>query len=260
MNVHTTTIKDKEVPRWRPLHRMPHWKLTPKRTITLLVLLALVIFAFIHSLGRGAVILDTEESDEDILRSLKKELKGLLTSTRGAQLHSKQRDTVMFVTANTLYNTTRFTDLACEMSHAKKMNVLLMYVGTNSSDTVAFSFRANYRDKTNCPLIWHDARYEYSSVYKQIDATEEVLAVAVDLTGPAVVVYLDDEEDWFMQSLEKAVYWRRPAISLIQLKRSALANLRWIAELSPSALMGMSSFCSCVFCDGVDFSVELSAD
>ena len=97
-------------------------------------------------------------------------------------------------------------------------------------------------------------------MYKQIDATEEVLAVAVDLTGPAVVVYLDDEEDWFMQSLEKAVYWRRPAISLIQLKRSALANLRWIAELSPSALMGMSSFCSCVFCDGVDFSVELSAD
>ena len=78
-------------------------------------------------------------------------------------------------------------------------------------------------------------------MYKQITATEEILGQAVDLTRPSVVVYMDDEEDWFMQSLEKAVYWRRPAISLIQLKRSALANLRWIASLSPSALMGIAS-------------------
>lgn len=191
-------------------------------------------------MGGGAVILDTEENDEDILQSLKKELKGLITGSRGDQHHSKQRDTAMFISANTLYNTTTFTDLACEMSLSRKMNVLLLYVGTNSSDTVAFSFRANHRNKENCPVIWHDARHEYSSVYKQTTATEEILSEAVELTRPSVVVYLDDEEDWFMQSLEKAVYWRRPAISLIQLKRSALANLRWIAQLSPSALMGIS--------------------
>jgi len=99
MNVHTTTIKDKEVPRWRPLHRIPHAKLTPKRTILLLFLVAVVIFAFTHSLTRGVDILDAEENDDDILRGLKKELKGLLSSTtaRGDQQpHSKQRDTAMF--------------------------------------------------------------------------------------------------------------------------------------------------------------------
>lgn len=241
MNVHTTTIKDKEVPRWRPLHRIPHGKLTPKRAILLLFALFLVIFAFTHSFGAGVDILDTEENDEDVLRSLKKELKGLL-KTRTDQ-HSKQRDTAIFVTANTLYNTTRFTDIACEMSLTKKLNVIIMYMGINSSDTVPFAFRANHRDKSNCPVIWHDARHEYSSVYKQLTATEDILKEAVDLMRPSVVVYLDDEEDWFMQSLEKAVYWRRPAISLIQLKRGALANLRWIAHLSPSALMGIHPNC-----------------
>jgi hypothetical protein len=241
MNVHTTTIKDKEVSRWRPLHRIPHGKLTPKRLILLLFALFSIIFVFTHSLGRGVDILDTEENDDDVLQSLKKELKGLLTTR--ADHHSKQRDTAIFVTANTLYNTTRFTDLACEMSLAKKLNVLIMYMGINSSDTVPFTFRANHRDKANCPVVWHDARHEYSSVYKQLSATEEILKEAVDLTTPSVVVYLDDEEDWFMQSLEKAVYWRRPAISLIQLKRGALANLRWIASLSPAALVGIHPSC-----------------
>src|SRR5271167_3009495 len=100
MNVHTTPIKDKEVPRWRPLHRIPHGKLTPKRAIILLFALILVIFVFTHSLGGGVDILDPEENDEDVLQSLKRELKGLLT-TRMDQ-HSKQRDTAIFVTANTL--------------------------------------------------------------------------------------------------------------------------------------------------------------
>jgi len=55
-----------------------------------------------------------------------------------------------------------------------------------------------------------------------------------------VAVYVEDEEDWIMQVLERVVYWRQPAISLIQLKRGALPNLRWISTLTPSALAGIS--------------------
>jgi len=42
-----------------------------------------------------------------------------------------------------------------------------------------------------------------------------------------------------MGSLEKSVFWRRSSISLVQLKRAALHNLRWIASLTPHALAGL---------------------
>ena len=61
----------------------------------------------------------------------------------------------------------------------------------------------------------------------------------VSTLHPSVVVHLDDEEDWFMQSLKRVVYDQRPPISLIQLKKAAIHNLLWIASLAPSALAGI---------------------
>ena len=129
--------------------------------------------------------------------------------------------------------------LACEMATAKNMNVLMVYVGMNSTSKVGNFFRANQFDRTTCPMAWYDARHQYSSTNVQESATESILKDVVAVLRPSVVVYLEDDEDWFMQSLERVVYWKRPAISLIQLKRTGIQNLRWISSLTPSALAGI---------------------
>ena len=246
MNV-SHTIKDKEIPRWRPLQRIPAIrlfvsKLSPKRVIILLLVLATLLFFFRPSYLSSVTIIDSEERDDDVLRSLRNELRGTIA---GQWDLKSTKDKVLFATAHALRNASTFTSLACSMAAAKKVDVMMIYAGINSTDTLPFFLRANRLDKASCPMVYFDARHEFATVYKQTSAVEDVLSDAVIYTNPSVVVYLEDEPDWFIQSLERATFWRRPAISLIQLRRSALPNLRWIATLSPSALMGISEYACC---------------
>ena len=238
MNV-TTTVKDKEVqiPRWQPLQRLPRFpKLSPKRLIILIVILGALMLCFSPSyMNRSAI--DPDENDEDVVKGLRKELKATM-SLRGE--FSLGKAAAIFVTGHDVRDAAGITALACDMAAAKKLNVLILYVGVNATETVPFFFRANGFDRTSCPVVWHDARHRYSSVNKQESATEQILADAIGFIDPSVAVYVEDEEDWIMQVLERVVYWRQPAISLIQLKRAALPNLRWISTLTPSALAGIS--------------------
>jgi hypothetical protein len=125
------------------------------------------------------------------------------------------------------------------MAAAKKMNVLMMFMGRYATDQIPLFLRAHGHDRVSCPIVWHDARHEYYSRENLKEATAEILDDAVRLVSPSVVVYVDDEEKWFMGSLEKSVFGRRSSISLVQLKRAALHNLRWIASLTPHALAGL---------------------
>lgn len=238
MNISHTTLKDKEIPRWRPLQRMPRValaKLSPKRIIVILLFFMILLFFYHSSLLHRRTAYNPKKEDDDVLSALRKELK---SKVRSPNELVRGRSTAVFVTAHTLYNASAFTTIACEMAHARKMNVLMMFVGANSTNTVPFLLHANRFEKTTCPMVWHDARNEYSSIDKQAAAMELLLADVMDYLYPPIVVYVDDEPDWFMQSLERVVFWRQPAISLIQLKRRALVNLHWIASLSPSALEG----------------------
>lgn len=242
MNISHSTIKDKEVPRWRPLQRMPHMalgKVSPKRVVILSLSFIVLFFFITRSFINSDEIVDLKEADDDVLKALRKELRSILSVKID---RSKQKPTAMVVTAHTLSNASGITSLACKMASEKKMNVVMIYAGMNATETVPFFLRANGFGQATCPMIWHDARHEYSTIYKQTAAMEDVIGDAISYTNPSVVVYVDDEEDWFMQSLEKSVYWRRPTISLVQLRRTALANLHWIASLSPSALAGTEPF------------------
>jgi len=238
MNV-THTIKDKEISRWHPLQRVPRIalsKLSPKRIIVLFLILATLLFFLAPTYVNRAVIIDPEENDEQVLLELRKEFKFLL-SLRGEFSTAKQN--AIFITAHDLYNATGITMLACEMAIAKKLNVLMIFVGMNSTEKVGFFLRANQFERTTCPMACYDARHEYSSLNVQKSATESVLKDVVTALRPSVVVYLDDDADWFTQILKEVVYWRRPAISLIQLKRTTIQNLRWIGSLNPFALAGI---------------------
>lgn len=258
MNLSHSTIKDKEVPRWQPLQRwrMPHMslsKLSPKKVVMLSLMFVAVFFYMTRSFINGDEIIDPKETDDEVLKGLRKELRSTLSAKVD---RSKQKPTAIVVTAHTLYNASGITSLACKMAAEKKMNVVTIYAGMNTTDTVPFFLRANGLGQTTCPMIWHDARHEYSTVYKQTTAMEDIIGDAISYMDPSVVVYVDDEEDWFMQSLERSVYWRRPAISLVQLKREALVNLHWIASLSPSALAGTEPFCKTLS----DLSLEYTPD
>lgn len=248
-------IKDKEIPRWQPLHRLPRIalaKLSPKRIIILFLIIICFIFLFYpQHVGRN-VLKDAEEDDDEVLLSLRKELHSIL-NLRGD--FSTARPAAIFLTAHDLYNATGITTLACEMAVAKKMSVLMMFVGKNATEKVPFFLRANQFDRTTCPMVWFDVRHEYSSLDKQESATEIILNDVISVLHPSVVVYLDDEEDWFMQSLERVVYLRRPAISLIQLKKAAIHNLLWIASLAPSALA-----CILLIYRGSNGSLECTSD
>jgi hypothetical protein len=236
MTVHT--IKDKEIPAWRPLQGVPRLalsKLSPKRIVILLLLSAVLLFFLAPTFFNRAEVIDPEEKDDDVLLSLRKELKSSL-ALRGE--FSKPKPAAIFATSHDLYNASGITALACDMAAARQMNVLIMFLGLDSSERVPLFLRAHQFERATCPMVWHDARHQYSSIVQQQTATEAILADVLSYLNPSVVVYVDDEEDWFMQSLERVVYWRSPAISLIQLKRTALVNLRWIASLSPSALEG----------------------
>ena len=234
------TIKDKAISRWQPLQRVPRIalsKLSPKRIFILLLVLA-CFFLFLGPpyFRSRDVTSELKEADDEVLLSLRKELKSILALR--ADL-SSNKPAAIFVTAHVLYNASGITTLACDIAAAKKMNVLMMYMGRNSSETVPFFLRANQFDRSTCPIVWFDARHEYESIAKQEGAMEEVLADAVSALNPSVVVYVDDEEDWFLQALKTVVYLRSPRVCRIQLKRSALANLRWIASLNPAALAGI---------------------
>lgn len=88
-------------------------------------------------------------------------------------------------------------------------------------------------------MVHLDARHEYTTIYRQAVAMEELVREASMYLNPRGIVYVDDEEEWIFQSVERAVEWRRPVISMIQLKREALQNLRWIASLNANALAGI---------------------
>jgi hypothetical protein len=248
-------IKDKEIPRWRPLQRLPRIalaKLSLKRIIILF--LAIICFIFLlypQHVGRN-VLKDTKKDDDEVLLSLRKELHSIL-NLRGD--FSTARPVAIFLTAHDLYNATGLTTLACDMAAAKKMNVLMMFVGKNATEKVPFFLRANQFDRTTCPMVWLDVRHEYSSLNKQESATEIVLNDVISTLHPSVVVHLDDEVDWFMRSLERVVHFRRPPISLIRLKKATIHNLQWIASLPPSALAGIS-----LNLWGSDSSLECTSD
>jgi molybdopterin-guanine dinucleotide biosynthesis protein A len=176
-----------------------------------------------------------QTGDEEVLVLMRTQLRKVIASQWDLK---SSRPSIMFATAHALRNASTLTVLACEVAVARKMAVMMIYTGDNSTGSIDFLLHANRLEQ--CPLVWFDARHEYSTIDTQINAAEQVLSDAVNYLKPGVVVSVDDEPDWFVQSLERATYWRRPEISSIQLKRSALRNLRWIATLSPSSLLGIT--------------------
>jgi len=239
MNV-SHTIKDKEVPRWRPLQRIPRLrllvsKLSPKRVLILILFLTTLLFFLRPSYFRGVSIIVPEKRDEDIVKGIKDDLRRVILKQWDMK---SPRQTVLFATAHDLRNASTFTELACEMALARKMDVMMIYVGLNKTDSVPFFLHVNKFEQSNCPFVYVDARHEYANLYLQTNAVEAIIADTVIYVNPSVVIYLDDEPDWFLQSLERTTFWHIPAISMIQLKRSALPNLRWISSLSSSTLMG----------------------
>jgi hypothetical protein len=238
------TIKDKQIPRWQPLQRVHHLaraKISSPKRILLILVVAIGLLLFLqphytqHIISRD----DRTESDEETLQRIRRDFRSLLTlHAEFAPTSGKQ--TAVFVTAHELVNATGLTMLACEMAAARKLNVLMLYVGRNSTERVPFFLRANQFDRaSSCPMTWFDARHLYSSLNEQESATEVVLREVVRSLNPPVVVSLDDDADWCMESLERVVYWQQPSISSIQLKRSALPNLHWMTQLGSFALAGI---------------------
>jgi len=239
------TIKDKEIPRWQPLqrvHRIAITKLTShKRTLLLFIAIICLLFLLRPRYTERIISSDEQhEGDEETLQRIRKDFRAFrsrhveITPTWG-------KHTAVFMTAHELYNATGLTTLACEMAFARKMNVMMMYVGRNSSEDIPFFLTANQFDRGGlCPMTLFDARHAYSSLNEQESATEAVLREVIRSLNPSVVISLDDDVDWFKQSLARLIYWHKPSISSIQLKRSALSNLHWMTTLSPSALAGMA--------------------
>src|SRR5579864_8154756 len=98
MNV-SHTIKDKEIPRWHPLQRVPRIalsKLSPKRFLFLLLIIATLLFFLAPSYVNRAAIIDPEGNDEQVLLELRKEFKSIL-SLRGEFSTTKQN--AIFITA-----------------------------------------------------------------------------------------------------------------------------------------------------------------
>jgi hypothetical protein len=235
------TIKDKEIPRWQPLQRIKRLNL-PKLTIKRFVLLFLAIVTSLFVLAPSHIkripTLNAEAEDEAVSSRQRDTLKNVILQ-KGLDF-GRTRQTVVFITGQDLYSSAGLTGLACEFAAKKKVNVLMVFAGLNSTEGIPFFLRANQFDKSTCPMLWHDARHEYATIYGQASATEDMVRQTFAFLFRAVIVHIDDEEEWFIQSVERAVYWRRPAIPVIQLKREALHNLRWMASLSSTALAGLS--------------------
>jgi len=239
------TIKDKEIPRWQPLrrvHRMAVLKLSSHKRVLLLLITVICLLFLLRPRHRESLIALDErvEGDEKALRRIRKDFQAL-QSQHAEMTPTSGKHTTIFTTAHELYNATGLTALACEMAAARKMNVLMLYVGLNSPESIPFFLRANQFDRgASCPMTWFDARHAYTSLNEQESATEAVLREVIRSLNPSVVISLDDDADWFLQSLERVVYWHKPSISSIQLKRPALSNLHWMTTLSPSALAGIT--------------------
>jgi hypothetical protein len=239
MNV-SRTIKDKEIPRWRPLSRVLRVrtllasKLSPKRVLVLLAALIVVLLFLCSGYFRRGIHPSVLINDEDVLSSVRTQLRRTIASQWDLK---SSKPSILFVTAHTLRNASALTSLACEIALARKMDVLIIYTASNSSGTIPFFLHANRLER--CPFVWFDARYEYADTYTQISAVEEIISDAVNYVKTGVVVSVDDEPDWFAHCLDRTTYWRQPAIASIQLKRSALANMRWMVHLSSASLKGI---------------------
>src|SRR5271170_3426001 len=169
MNVSHTTIKDKEIPRWQPLQRVALSKLSPKRLVLLLLALVSLLFFLSSSFITRPTPPDSHEIDAHVTASLRQQLYATI-NLRG-DFSVTARRTAIFVTAHGLRNATGLTGLACEMAAAKKMNVLMMFMGGYATDEIPLFLRANGYDRVSCPIVWHDARHEYYSRENLKEAT-----------------------------------------------------------------------------------------
>jgi hypothetical protein len=240
-------IKDKEIPRWRPLRKLPRLaasKLSPKRILILVIALACLLLFLAPSYIRPITVLDGRGGNDEVV-SGRPSRTGLNSTLNLEDLLTGKRMAI-FVTSHDLHESAGLMLTACEMAAAGNIEVFLMFLGRNSAGSVRFFFEANQFDKETCPLIYYDGRHEYSSLAEQLSATEGELLEAISKLDPLFIVYLDNEEAWLLHSLERVVYWRRPTINLIQLKRRALSNLRWMATLSVEALAGILNFHSVI--------------
>ena len=239
MNVSHTTIKDKEIPRWHPLQRVALSKLSLKRLVLLVLALTLLPFLFSSSFITRNILPAPHETDAQFAASNRNQLLSKVHLRQDFSTATKP--TAIFVTARNLLSVTELTGLACDVAATKRMNVLMIFTGADAAMVqIPLLLRLGGFDGYPCPMVWHDARYQYSSEDGMIEATIELLDYAANLVNPSVVVHIDDEESWFLESVMKSMLSRRQSTSLIQLKRQALHNLRWIGSLTPHALAGYS--------------------
>src|SRR5271170_1161290 len=177
MNVSHTTIKDKEIPRWHPLQRVALSKLSPKRLVLLILALISLLFFLSSSFITRKAPPDPHETDAEAAVSIRKQLQSTI-NIRG-DFSMATRPTAIFVTAHDLRNATGLTGVACDMAATKRMNVLMVFTGRNATDDIPLFLRANRLDRDSCPMVWHDARYQYSSEHGIKDATVDLLDYAV---------------------------------------------------------------------------------
>jgi hypothetical protein len=229
-------MKDKEIPRWYPLQRLALSKLSSRRFVLLILAVTSLLFFLSSSFITRTTPPDPHETDAEAAASIRKQLHSTINVRFDFSMAT--RPTAIFVTAHDLRNATGLTGLACDMAAAKRMNVLMVFTGGNATDEIPLFLRANGFDRPSCPIVWQDARYQYSSKHGMKGATVDLLDYAVRFVNPSVLVHVHDEEDWLMESLRESIISRRPSISIIQLKRGALHNLRWISTLTPHALAG----------------------
>jgi hypothetical protein len=249
-------IKDKEIPRWRPLRRLSIFapaKLSPKRILLLVAALACLFLLLAPSYIRPATILEAAGGDDEVISGHRSRV-GLTSMLNLRKQSNGGKPMALFVTSHDLDEVVGLMEIACEMAAAGSLPVFLLFLGRNSKGSVRLFFRANKWDRKTCPLIYYDGRHQYSSFMEQLSASEDQLRETIMKLDPLLVFHLDGEEDWFMQSLERVVGWQSQIARLIQLKRSALPNLRWIATLSYISL-------ACIFAqNSANSSLECSQD
>lgn len=151
-----------------------------------------------------------------------------------------QNENVLFASSS-LKSAAVLIPIACEMAEIQKNKVHFALMGR---DTIELEILRSVNGYTQCPVIFHDARPDYSTIstdFRMGVSSSAALNHINNYMHPQAVIIdaSDDENDFFLRAFREKT--NALDISLIELPKNAEQDLMWLTRLDHASLQAWNT-------------------
>lgn len=151
--------------------------------------------------------------------------------------YEKRNRNVVFAMSS-LASVATLVPIACDMSKWQRNHVHIVFMGREDIP-LRDLLEINGIDDTSCPVIWHDARPDYTEYSSDVRAQSAVIGAMSHINSflhPQTVLVgdLSEEEDFFAQGIRSKT--RALDIALIEVPKDRSEELAWMTRLDCGSL------------------------